>query len=398
MDIDPPDKIVDLVDWIIRAATGSDSGELILDGVCDTLTRNGTPLWRVSVAVPTIDPQFRGAVLNWRRDNSFKFETAVHGTETDEWFQHSPIFALQSRGVSFGRWMIELGEGCEAHPTLESLRSEGGTDYAMFLVDFSRSTFLSGTAISVATDLEGGFREDDLACFRALVPALGLAIYRQILLVTATQSLDSYLGRMTGAKVLAGEVVRGQGEIIYAAIVLADLSGFTRLTDRENSIDVVRWLNEHLEAIGDPVIENGGEILKFLGDGLLAVFPAGGDRDSQRCEACERAFLTAMEATRRNDAVNARREQAGEPKLAVDVALHFGEVVYGNVGTTRRLDFTVIGRAVNEVSRIEKLCGELGVHVPISGDFAELCSARLKSLGAFKLRGVESPRALFAPE
>jgi adenylate cyclase len=397
MNLNPPDKIIDLADWIIRAATSSDSGELVLDGVCQTLSRNGMPLWRVSVAVPTIDPQFRGAQLHWWRDSSIKIEKGAHGTEADEWFQHSPIFALQSLGVSFGRWIIEVGEGCEAHPTLKGLRSEGGTDYAMFLVGFSPSTFVSGTAISIATDREGGFREEDLACFREVVPALGLAIYRQILLVTATQSLDSYLGRMTGAKVLAGEIVRGQGEIIYAAIILADLSGFTSLTDRENSMDVVRWLNEHLEAIGAPVIENGGEILKFLGDGLLAVFPTG-DRTGQQCEACEAAFLTALEAIRRNDEVNATRERSGKPQLALDVALHFGEVVYGNVGTKRRLDFTVIGRAVNEVSRIEKLCDELGVHVLISGDFAKRCSARLKSLGAFKLRGVDSPRVLFAPE
>lgn len=397
MKLRPPDKVIKLADWIIRTATSSDSGELLLDGICQTLTRSGMPLWRVSIAVPTIDPQFRGAVLHWWRDSSIRIETAAHGAETDEWFRHSPIFALQSRGVLFGRWMIENGEGCGAHPILNVLRSEGGTDYAMFLVDFSPSTFVSGTAISIATDREGGFREDDLACFREIVPTLGLAIYRQILLMTATQSLDSYLGRMTGAKVLAGEVARGQGEMIYAAILFADLSGFTRLTDREESMDVVRWLNEHLEAIGDPVIENGGEILKFMGDGLLAVFPAK-DHDGQRCEACEAAFLTAIEATRRNDTINARRERTGNPQLALDVALHFGEVVYGNVGTSRRLDFTVIGRAVNEVSRIERLCDELGFHVLISGDFAKRCSARLKSLGAFKLRGVDLPKPLFAPE
>jgi adenylate cyclase len=397
MSIRPPNNAVELTDWIIRAATSSDSAELLLDGVCRTLMRNGIPLWRVSVAVPTIDPQFRGAALHWCRDSSIKVETNAHGTETDEWFRHSPIFALQSRNASFGRWMIENGEGCEAHPTLKGLRFEGGTDYAMFLVEFSPSTFVSGTAISIVTDRAGGFRDDDLACFRQVVPALGLAAYRQVLLVTATQSLDSYLGRMSGAKVLAGGIIRGQGENIHAAIVLADLSGFTRLTDREDSMDVVRWLNEHLDAIGDPVTENGGEILKFLGDGLLAVFPAG-DGAPHRRTACEAAFSAAKEAIRRNDALNARREQVGEPQLALDVVLHFGEVVYGNVGTSRRLDFTVIGRAVNEVSRIEKLCDELGIHLLISDEFAKHCSLHLKDLGRFKLRGVDLPRTLFTPE
>ncbi|WP_082905813.1 adenylate/guanylate cyclase domain-containing protein [Bradyrhizobium centrolobii] len=397
MMLNPPDKITDLADWIVRSATSSDSPELLLDGVCQTLVRHGVPLWHVSVAVPTIDPQFRGAALHWWRDSTIKVETAAHGAETDEKLRHSPVFALQSQGVLFGRWMIEHDEGCEVHPILKGLRSQGGTEYAMFLVDFSPATSVSGTAISIATDRAGGFRDHDLERFREIVPALGVAIYRQILLITATQSLDSYLGRMTGAKVLAGEIVRGQGEIIEAAIVLADLSGFTTVTDREDAMDIVRWLNEHLEAIGDPVIENGGEILKFLGDGLLAVFPAM-SRTGSRCEACEAAFSTAMEALRRNDAVNARRKQAGEPQLVLDVALHFGEVVYGNVGTSRRLDFTVIGRAVNEVSRIEKLCDELGLHVLISDEFAKRCSQRLTNLGAFTLRGVGSPRVLFTPE
>ncbi|WFU79220.1 adenylate/guanylate cyclase domain-containing protein [Bradyrhizobium sp. CIAT3101] len=170
---------------------------------------------------------------------------------------------------------LEGGDGCDTHPILRDLHSEGGTDYAMFLVDFSPTTFVADAALSIATDRAGGFQEVDLASFRDLVSVLGLAIYRLILLrEPPLKMLDCYLGHMSGARVLAAEIVRGQGRIISAAIMLADLSGFTTLTDREDPMELVQWLNEHLEAVGDPVIENDGEILKFSGDGLLAVFPA----------------------------------------------------------------------------------------------------------------------------
>ncbi|MCJ9729642.1 adenylate/guanylate cyclase domain-containing protein [Bradyrhizobium sp. PRIMUS42] len=388
-----PDQIVDLPGWIVQHATTSDSAEDLLDGVCSTFVRGDVPLWRVSVAIPTLDPQFRGATLHWRRDSAIELETAPHGAETDEWFQQSPIFALQSKAAKFGRWKLAKGEGCDVHPSLRDLCFEGGTDYAMFLVEFSPGTSITGAAISIATDRTGGFEEADLTSFRRLVPVLGLAIYRLVLFLTAGQMLDSYLGSMSGARVMAGEIVRGQGRIISAAILLADLSGFTRLTDREDPMDVVRWLNEHFEAIGDPVIENNGEILKFLGDGLLAVFPAEASA-GEPCAACEAALRVAREAIRRNDNVNARRKDSGEPQLPLDIALHFGEVVYGNVGTSRRLDFTTIGRAVNEVSRIEGLCGQLGVHLLLSDLFARRCRSDFRQLGTFELRGVEFPLVL----
>ena len=392
-----PEQIDDLPNWIVRSATAHDSGEELLDGICICLLRNGMPLWRVGVSAPTIDPQIRAGILHWRRDSTMDLETALHGEEADERLRISPISVLLSENRFFGRWTLADGDGCDVHPELELLRREGGTDCAIFMVGFSQSTSITGTAISITTDHPNGFSEGDFKTIGEIVPALGLAVYRQVLLFAATQALNSYLGPMTGTKVLAGQIVRGQGEIISAAIFLADLSGFTSLTDREDPIDVVRWLNEHLEAIGEPVTENGGEILKFLGDGLMAVFPVV-EKDCQPCLACESALRAAREAISRNAKINERRAAAGMPELAVDIALHFGEVVYGNVGTSRRLDFTTIGRAVNEASRIEKLCGELGHHLLVSEDFSRRCQQPFKRLGAFELRGVGLPREILTPE
>ncbi|KYG97527.1 hypothetical protein SE91_02175 [Bradyrhizobium sp. DOA1] len=157
---------------------------------------------RVSVAIPTLGLQFRGATLHWRRDRGIQLETAPHGAETDELFQQSPIFALQSKGAKFG-------EGCDVPPSLRDIRFEGGTDYAMFLVEFSPGTSKTGAAISIVTDRAAGVEEADLTSFRESVPMLGLAIYRLVLFLTTAQMLDSYLGRMSGARVMAGEIVHG---------------------------------------------------------------------------------------------------------------------------------------------------------------------------------------------
>ena len=184
---------------------------------------------------------------------------------------------------------------------------------------------------------------------------------------------------------LAGEVRRGTGRAIEAAILLADLRGFTSLAGREPPARVVAWLDQHLEAVGEAVAAQDGEVLKFLGDGLLAVFPA--DETATSDDACRRALAAAEQALAATTALNAERRDKGEPELAMDVVLHYGEVVYGNVGAARRLDFTVIGPTVNEASRIEALCAELGQHLLLSAPFATRCGRATTSLGRFVLRG-----------
>ena len=182
-----------------------------------------------------------------------------------------------------------------------------------------------------------------------------------------------------------GEVRRGTGRTIEAAILLADLRGFTTLAGREPAGRVVTWLDQHLEAIGEAVAAQEGEVLKFLGDGLLAVFPVEQGTDDR--EACRRALIAAEQALAATEELNAGRRAADEPGLGLDLVLHFGEVVYGNVGAARRLDFTIIGPTVNEASRIEALCQELGRSLLLSSAFAARCGQPTKSLGLFALRG-----------
>jgi adenylate cyclase len=312
--------------------------------------------------------------------------------------QRSAIGIMIERQVFEHSWRLDGGDADIAMiPLLADLRAQGMTEFAMRLVPFAEGGALLGCAFSMATDRASGFSEADLAAPKRLGPTLALAAYRHGLAQNAASALQVYLGTATGARVLAGAIRRGDGELIRAAILLADLRGFTALSGRAAPSDVVRWLNEYFDAIGGPIVERGGEILKFLGDGLLAVFPAAAEQSAQDA-ACMLALTAAEDALARVAAVNAGRGAAG-PALLLDIALHVGEVFYGNIGTARRLDFTVIGSAVNEASRMEKLCDSVDRHLVLSAGVAVSCAASgraVASIGRHVLAGV-GEREIFAP-
>jgi adenylate cyclase len=383
---------------LIAAATGDDLGEL-LAGVAEALTGAGLPVWRLSLSMPTIDPLMQALGFVWRRDAGITpREDYVAGDASEQAFRRSPIFYLQEHGMGGARWRLAQGEGCEDIPFLADLQARGGTDYLMRLVRFGGPTTaaLPGVALAVATDRPAGFAEQDVRLFDTIIPALGLVCHRYALMRTSAELLGIYLGARTAQRVMGGEVRRGMGRVIPAAILVADLRGFTALTDREDPLKVVGWLDEQLEAIGAPVAEGGGEVLKFLGDGLLAVFPSDGSAGSE-AEACRQALTAAEEALRRTDTLGSARRARREPVLELDIVLHHGEVIYGNVGAARRLDFTVIGRAVNEACRMEELCERLGYHLLLSAPFAARCGRRAASLGRFELRGIGQKVEVLAP-
>ena len=277
---------------------------------------------------------------------------------------------------------------------LHDVRRDGGTDYVLHMIGFTPGSALRGVALSFVTDSASGFSDHDLAEIDHVLPVFGLAICKLSLSYTLRETLGTYLGPATASRVLDGQIMRGKGRTVSAAILLTDLRAFTALTDRVDPVRIVGWLDEHFDALGDPVAQNGGEILKFLGDGFLAVFPIA-ELGTRPCAVCEKALDAARAALAANRALNARRRAADLPELDADLVLHFGEVVYGNVGTSRRLDFTVIGRAVNEASRIEKLCDELDRSLLVSDSFAERCGLGLVPLGTFPLRGLEQPQRIW---
>ncbi len=386
----------DLIDWVLRHATTQDDLGALVTGVCERLIAAGLPIWRASLDLPTIHPTSRAISHRWWRDRPVSVEVLPHGPGRDVVFQGSVIHHLLSRNLEAKRWRLDRNEGVAEFDLLRTLQAAGGTDYLLRLVGFGDgSSRIRGVALSIATDRAGGFADDEIAEINRLIPALGLAAYRVSAARTAADALSVYLGPNTAQRVLAGEIRRGEGERIAAAILYADLRGFTSLSEQQDAMRVVAWLNEHFEAIGDAVTARGGEILKFLGDGLLAVFPVA-DRDSRPCPVCEEALRAAGEAVAANATLNEERVRRGEPPLPVDVALNFGEVVYGNVGASRRLDFTVIGPAVNETSRMETLCDRIGRPIVLSEAFARRCATPTVEVGAFALRGIVGDRVMYA--
>lgn len=391
MDIERLTK--DLCAWIVEHATASDDGEALLEGVCKRLCEAGLPLWRFSVSSTTLDPAHRSIALHWFAQEGISLVLIPHERSESEWRQ-SPIFALIESGEPSARYRLDALRNDRDFPLLRTLKAQGGTDYLLNVVSFAPGTALRGVAISFATREPDGFDETAVAVFAAIVPTLGLAIARLLLAHTLRDVLGTYVGPAAAGQVLDGNIRRGQGRTIPAAILLTDLRGFTALSDRADPLAMVAWLNEHFDALGDPVAGNGGEILKFLGDGFLAAFPVP-DATDLPCGVCARALSAATEAIAANAALNARRRAAGLPELAADLVLHFGEVVYGNVGTGSRLDFTLIGRAVNEASRIEGHCQAFDRALLISDSFASRCEHAFEEVGTVQLRGLTHPQRLW---
>jgi adenylate cyclase len=244
----------------------------------------------------------------------------------------------------------------------------------------------------LATNRPDGFHDDEIALFNALVPALAFNLEIQTLRRTARTLLDTYVGRQAGARVLDGQIRRGMGETIRAVIWLCDLRGFTSLSERLGRDLLIELLNQYFGPMCDAVESAGGEVLKFIGDAMLAIFPAG----DAPAAACDRALAAAASARAALAETNNKRAAAGLPVIAYGLALHLGEVMYGNIGGETRLDFTVIGPAVNLTARIESLCGELRRQLLLSADFVSAAGIAAEEVGEFALDGVGAPQRVFA--
>jgi adenylate cyclase len=400
-------RIIETHIWAVREGLRGADAYHLFDRYCQRLVVDGFPLWRAHTAMETLHPQWNGYGYTWRRDlNAIEPEQYAHGTFQDEIWVTSPLNRL-----------IQLAEGGEPNPTmrrrlergpeerdfpvLKEFFSQGGTDYVAYLFvygdapgrDRSQGT---GIVYSFTTDRKGGYSDDDIRLVQATLPGLTLAMKAHAGQIIASGLLATYLGEDAGRRVHAGSILRGSVDKLNAVIWYADIRGFTPISDSEPGPAVVELLNETFEALTAALRPHGGQVLKFIGDAMLAVFSFD-ERD--RTETCRHALDAAIEATGALEGLKAARRAAGLPAASVDLALHLGEVLYGNVGATDRLDFTVIGPAVNEAARIEALCEPLGRPVLISAEFAAGIAGvegRLFSLGRHTLRGVREAKEIFA--
>ncbi len=400
-------RIIETHIWAVREGLRGAVAYDLFDGYCQRLVIHGAQLWRAHAAMETLHPQWNGYGYTWRRDlNAIEPEQYEHGSMEGADFLTSPLNALilrarEGEANPSMRRRLEEGPDQQDFPALKEFVATGATDYVAHLFIFGEGSDRSqGTGIvySFATDRKGGFSDDDATLIDATLPALSLAMKAHAGYVIASGLLATYLGEDAGRRVHAGAVRRGSMTKLRAVVWYADIRGFTRISDAAPGPAVIDLLNDVFEVLTAALRPRGGQVLKFIGDGMLATFSF---EDTDRAATCRRALDAAIEAMRNLDALNAARAAAGVPAASVDLALHIGEVLYGNVGASDRLDFTVIGPAVNEVARIETLCQALGRSVLVSAEFAAAVTGgdrRLEPLGLHALRGVREPKEIFALE
>jgi adenylate cyclase len=371
----------------------------LLDALCAGLWAAGVPLLRVQLAMPARHPLFDAEAATWRRGDGVELRSFAHGGRDQEPFRSSAFAHMLATGTTTLRRNLADPAAID-FPMLHEVRALGATDYYARLVGFGPredeggAVILRGMVISFSGDAPSGFAAAELALIERVLPAFALACYRVQLQRGTVALTRSYLGADAAARVLRGETQRGAVVAIEAALLIADLRGFTALADRLDGGTLVAALNVYLDPVGAAVEVQGGQILKFMGDGVLAVFAIA---ESQAPEVvCSRALAAGEAALAAVATLNAARAAAGEEVLALDVALHVGRVMYGNVGARERLDFTVIGPAVNEVARIEPLCAALGSNLLMSAAFAARCGRPVRSLGTHAMRGLAQKQELFA--
>jgi adenylate cyclase len=397
-------RIIETHIWAVREGLRGATAYQLFDGYCQRLVIDHIPLWRAHTAMETLHPQWNGYGYTWRRDlNAIQPQQYEHGGEDEAIWVESPFYELIRR-ARLGednptmRRRLEAGADQRDFPVMDEFHAAGATDYFGSLFTFGAEGDRShGTGIvySFTTDRRGGFSEDDLTLLQATLPALSLAMKADAGHVIASGLLGTYLGDDAGKRVHAGAVERGSVSSLSAVLWYADIRGFTATTDAAPGPVIISLLNDVFETLTASIRERGGQVLKFIGDAMLATFSFSRD---DTAETCRRALDAAEEAMKSLDTLNATRTAAGGGAVSVDLALHLGEVLYGNVGATDRLDFTVIGPAVNEVARIEALCEPLGRKILVSAEFvaaAECGDDRLESLGRHILRGVKEPKEIF---
>jgi adenylate cyclase len=375
-----------VLDWLAGGALSGAQSQDVLAELCERMVACGIPLWRVAVFVATLHPDVMGRRFLWQPESGVTVSSALHSfAETDD-YQKSPIVAVYKTHTVVRRHLAD--PNCpDDFAVMRELREQGATDYAAFPLLFTDGSMHAATW---TTKAPGGFTPEQFSSIESIIPPLARVAEIRALRRTAGNLIDTYVGHQTGERILSGKIRRGYVEAIRAAVWLSDMRGFTALSERSPPQAVIERLNIYFGCQVPAVLEHGGEVLKFMGDGLLAIFPIDGGQDAgavcRRALECARAFRASIAAL-------PRQEDGDAIRFAV--ALHVGEVMYGNIGGGNRLDFTCIGPAVNLSARLEKVAAKLGVAVVASAEFAGHCPAQFRSLGEHAVAGFTAPQPVF---
>lgn len=385
-----PTQADGVVDWLTNGTRDERFIDNIFAQMCIRLQQAGIPVKRATLHILINHPQWLGARMMWS-DGMREAEIALVDYDVRERSEYIGSSASEILGGA-----AEVRERLEQDPSLgrkhalyDELRAKGLTDYVAWPL---YHTLGKRHIVTFATDRPGGFDDGDIASLKKLLPVLALVSEIRVKNRLARTLLETYVGSHAGELILAGATRRGSGTTVRAAIMICDLRDFTKISDNWPRDDVIDLLNDYFDAMSEPIARHGGEILKFIGDGLLAIFPLHAPN------ACANLLHAVAEARKAMAALNERNSGIGRAPLNYGIGVHVGDVMYGNIGSTSRLDFTVIGPAVNMASRLEALTKKLGRNVLLSRDFAELVAKefQLEHVGRHEVRGFSDPIELFA--
>jgi adenylate cyclase len=393
------EKLAELSAWITETGLAGRSETEMMDEFCARAAAAGLPIAEGVVVVDTLHPQYEGHAIRWRRDKEERVVRMEYGRTNEgpaaESYRRSPYYHLLQSGEPMLRRRL-TPEGDGEFELLATARRDGATDYLAFLSRFAAEGVIGDMDCiysSWTTDRPEGFAEADVTAIGRLFPYLAIAMKCAALGRTARALAETYLGRDAGRLVLSGRIARGVAEKIDTVLWFSDLRGYTKITDTASPDQIIPLLNDYAEAIVSAVQAEGGDVLKLIGDGVLAIF-----RADARALACRSAIEAATAARQAIVELNQRRGAESLPTTQMYLGLHVGKVFFGNIGSRDRLDFTVVGPAVNEVSRIAAMCRSVDQPLLVSAGFAAAlgeAGPRLVSVGRYALRGVGQSQELF---
>jgi adenylate cyclase len=380
----------DVVHWLTNGTRDERFLDNIFAELCIRLQQAGVPVKRATLHILIHHPQWLGARLMWAEGmREAEISRVDYDVRERSEYIGSPANEIRD-GATEVRENLERDSSLRRkHATYDDLRAKGLTDYVAWPLYY---TLGKSHIVTFATDRPGGFEDTHIAGLQKLLPALALVSEIRVKNRLARTLLETYVGAHASELILAGATTRGSGTTVRAAIMICDLRDFTRISDNWPRDYVIDLLNDYFDAMSEPIARHGGEILKFMGDGLLAIFPLS------QPSACASLLHAVTEGRQAMAALNEKNSKADRAPLNYGIGVHVGDVMYGNIGSRTRLDFTVIGPAVNMTARLEALTKQLGKPVLLSRAFADLVESDfgLEHVGEHPVRGFNDPIELFA--
>ncbi len=393
MVLEAPIVSADIVQWLYSDASHLAGTLEIVSELAERLQAGGVPVDRVSTGIWLVHPNVRAEASIWTSEGQRELQRYTPENSSDEDYHSSPISRVHET-LEPVRVELQRVEGAaDEFPVTQDLKTRGYTDYISLPMPFSDG---SVKVASFATKAPGGFTASHLGVFDSLMRPLALVCELKTLRRTAETILETYVGPRAGPKVLDGTTRRGEGEWIKAVVSFADIRGFTRLSNTLPADRLIVFLNKYFGAMTAAVEAHGGEVLKFIGDEVMAIFPYETEEEAR--DAALRAMYAARETLSRIEHINSSRTCMATPDMSVGIALHAGDVFYGNVGSETRLDFTVVGPVVNLAARIAELSKDLERQILVSDAIADIMGCRSGLFGRYHVKGFDEPVSVYSPD